>query len=517
MSLTAPGVRVVSSAESAACDEAAIAAGIPSRALMRAAGMAAAGEIARRFGERLSRGVAIYAGPGNNGGDAWVVAGALAAASISVRVIAVGDTRTPDAIAERAAAEAMIGSSGQALAGDAVVVDGLLGTGASGAPHGVIAGAIARIAAARRQGAIVVSLDVPSGVDATSGSATGAVRADLTLTFGTLKRGLAIARDHAGAVAVLDIGLGRHLASASQAPVLTDAAFVRHHVPRIAADANKGDRRRLAIVAGGDGMAGAALLAARGALASGIGLVRLFVAPRNVSVAQTAVPEALAQSWPTDDATVEKDIGGWAHAVLLGPGLGGGTDAQSLAARVLRHSRLPIVVDADGLNAFAGRPDDLAALLAGRPAVITPHPGEFGRLVEATIADVLARRFDVGLSLAARLGAAVLLKGVPTIISAPDQRRMVNASGSPVLATGGSGDLLAGIVGTLLAQTGDPMTSAACAAWIHGRAAELAGAGRVRGITLGDVVRAMPAAWDCAVDEDRYPVVASLPSVVASG
>jgi hydroxyethylthiazole kinase-like uncharacterized protein yjeF len=517
VSLTPPGVRVVSSAESAACDQAAIAAGVPSRALMRTAGTAAAGEIARRFGDRLPRGVAIYAGPGNNGGDAWVVGGALAARGVAVRVTAAGESRSPDAIAERAAAEAIIGSSGQAVTSDALVIDGLLGTGSSGAPHGAIAGAIARIAAARRQGAVVVSLDVPSGVDATTGAAIGAVHADLTLTFGTLKRGLAIARDCAGAIAVLDIGLGAHVAAAGRAPVLTDAAFVRQHVPRISADANKGDRRRLAIVAGGDGMAGAALLAARGALASGIGLVRLFVAPRNVPIAQTAVPEALAQAWPTDNATVERDIDGWAHAVLLGPGLGGGADVRVLAERVLGHSRLPAVIDADGLNAFAGRAGDLAALCAGRPAVITPHPGEFGRLVDATIADVLAQRFEIGQSLAARLGAAVLLKGVPTVISAPDQRRMTNATGTPVLATGGSGDLLAGIVATLLAQTGDPMASAACAAWVHGRAAELAGGGRVRGITLDDVVRALPAAWDFTVDEDRYPVLASLPAAGPTG
>jgi hydroxyethylthiazole kinase-like uncharacterized protein yjeF len=510
-------VRVASAAESAACDQSAIAAGIPSRALMRVAGTAAAGEIARRFGAVLSRGVAIYAGPGNNGGDAWVVAAALAASGIRVRVTAVGETRTPDAIAERAAAESVIASSDHPLADDALVVDGLLGTGATGTPHGAVAAAIARIADARRHGAIVVSLDVPSGVDATMGSATGAVHADLTLTFGTLKRGLAIARDHAGAIAILDIGLGRHAAAAEHAPALVDALFVREHVPGVAADANKGDRRRLAVVAGGDGMAGAALLAARGALASGIGLVRLFVATRNVSVVQTAAPEALAQAWPTDDAAAGKDIDAWAHAILLGPGLGTGADARSLAERVLRCSRLPVVIDADGLNAFAGRAGDLAALLAGRPAVITPHPGEFGRLVDAAIPDVLARRFDAGLALAAQLGASVLLKGVPTIISAPDQRRLVSATGTPVLATGGSGDLLAGIVATLLAQTGDSATSAACGAWVHGRAAELAGAGRVRGITLDDVVRALPAAWHRAPDEDRYPVLASLPSVGPTG
>lgn len=505
-------MRVVSAAESAARDRAAIAAGIPSRALMRVAGTATAGEIARRFGALLSRGVAIYAGPGNNGGDAWVVAAALAAVGVPVRVTAVGETRTPDAIAERAAAEPLIGSGTSAPGSEAIVVDGLLGTGATGAPRGVVADAIARIAESRRQGAVVVALDVPSGVDATTGSAEGAVRADLTVTFGTLKRGLAIARGHAGAIAVLDIGLGIHADGDDRTPSLVDAMFVGERVPRIAADANKGTRRRLAIVAGAEGMVGAALLAAQGALASGIGLVRLFVAPANVPVVQSTAFESLAQPWPADDPSVSRDIDAWAHAVLLGPGLGGGANARALVERVLRHTRLPIVVDADGLNAFAGRPGELAALLGGRPAIITPHPGEFGRLVGASIDEVLAQRFEIGQPLAAQLGAAVLLKGVPTVVSGSDQR-MVSAAGSPVLAVGGSGDLLGGIVATLLAQTGDPLVSAACGAWVHGRAAEVAGAGRVRGITLDDVVRALPAAWASAADDDRYPVLASLPAV----
>jgi NAD(P)H-hydrate epimerase len=505
-------VRVVSAAESAARDRAAIAAGVPSRALMRVAGTAAAGEIARRFGTLLSRGVAIYAGPGNNGGDAWVVAAALAAVGVPVRVTAVGETRTVDAIAERAAAEPLIGSGESAPGGEAIVVDGLLGTGATGAPRGAVADAVARIADSRRQGAVVVALDVPSGVDATTGSAEGAVRADLTVTFGTLKRGLTVARGHAGAIIVLDIGLGIHADGDDRAPSLVDAAYVGTRVPRIAADANKGTRRRLAIVAGSEGMVGAALLAAQGALASGIGLVRLFVAPPNVPVVQSTAFESLAQPWPVDDASVQHDIEEWAHAILLGPGLGGSADARALVERVLRQTRLPIVVDADGLNAFAGRPAELAALLSGRPAIITPHPGEFGRLVGASIEEVLAQRFEVGQPLAAQLGAAVLLKGVPTVVSGSDQR-MVSATGSPVLAVGGSGDLLAGIVATLLAQTGDPMVSAACGAWVHGRAAEVAGAGRVRGITLDDVVRALPEAWASAVDGDRYPILASLPAV----
>jgi len=484
---------------------------------MRVAGTAAAGEIARRFRTSLSRGVAIYAGPGNNGGDAWVVAAALSAAGVPVRVIAVGDTRTPDAAAERAAAEPLLGRIDVRQGAEAVVVDGLLGTGATGAPRDAIAAAVAAIAESRRRGAAVVALDVPSGVDATTGSAEGAVRADLTVTFGTLKRGLTIARGHAGAIVVLDIGLGIHGDGGDDAPTLIDAAYVRRHVPPIAADANKGTRRRLAIVAGGSGMVGAALLAARGALASGIGLVRLFVAPPNVPVAQTAAFESLAHPWPTDDATVHRDIEQWAHAILLGPGLGGGADARALVERVVGQTRLPIVIDADGLNAFAGRPGDLAALLAGRTSIITPHPGEFGRLVGTSIDEVLAGRFEMGRTLATRLGGTVLLKGVPTVVSAADGRRMVSAAGSPVLAVGGSGDLLAGIVATLLAQTADPLVSAACGAWVHGRAAEVAGGGRVRGITLDDVARALPAVWQWSASEDGYPVLASLPAVGDAG
>ena len=479
---------------------------------MRAAGLLSAAEIARRYGIRLAGGVAVYAGPGNNGGDAWVLAGALAVSGVPVRVVAIGDTHTADALAERAAAQSLV-SEGPATGTEALVVDGLLGTGATGTPRAPIAAAIERIAEARRRGATVVSLDVPSGVDATTGAAAGAVRADLTLTYATLKRGLAIARGSAGVVAVLDIGLGTYASGEDGAPALVDARYVEGHLPRIGADANKGTRRRIAVVAGGEGMAGAAILAGRAALASGIGLVRLFVAPANLPAVNVAVAEALAQGWPADDDAVGRTIDDWAQAVLLGPGLGTSAHARALIERVLRASRVPVVIDADGLNAFAGRVDALAALLAGRSAIITPHPGEFARLVGSTVDDVLAHRFDVGQPLANRLGATVLLKGVPTVLASPSGERLVSATGSPVLAAGGSGDLLSGIVTTLLAQTGDPLASAACGAWVHGTAADVAGGGHLRGITLEDVLRALPAAWEVPAAARRYPVLAELPAV----
>ncbi len=524
-------VAVTSASESAEHDRAGIESGIPSLALMRSAGMAAAGEIVRRYADVLSGGVLVFAGPGNNGGDAWVVAAALAVAGVPVRVVEVLEPRTPDAQAARRFAASQLGvTAGGASAADAmgvtntvgaaVIVDGLLGTGSTGAPREPIAGAIAQIAARRAAGARVVALDVPSGVDATSGHAgddghdhdSRAVTADLTLTFGTLKRGLLVARGRAGRIVVLDIGLPPRVGGTT----LVDASWVRGRVPAIAAESNKGTRRRLAIIAGGPSMFGAAALAARAAHRSGIGLIRLFVAPTNVSVAQTIASDSLAFPWPADDAAVEREIASFAHAVLLGPGLGTTEESRALVDRVLRGWTGPTVVDADALNIFAGRVPALAAALGGRPALITPHPVEFGRLTGRPVEDVLANRFDAGAALAKQLGASVLLKGVPTIVSAPNGDRVVSAAGTPVLAAGGSGDLLAGVAATLLAQTGDPFASAACAAWVHGTAAEIANAGRaVRAVTLDDVAGVFGDAWAAVAAGGRpsYPVIAELPPV----
>ncbi len=361
----------------------------------------------------------------------------------------------------------------------------------------------------------MVSLDVPTGVDATTGAIdASAVAADLTITFGAIKRGLLVGRAVAGEIVLVDIGLGAHAALDDGAPALVDVAFVRTHVPPIPADAHKGVRRRVAIVAGGPGMAGAAILASRAALASGAGLVRLFVAPENVPVVQTAAYEALASPWPESDREVTQTIAEWADAVLLGPGLGLTDAARVVADRVLRGTQRPAVLDADGLGLFAGRASELGGLLAGRPAVITPHVGEFGRLAQVTPNEVLVHRFEIGRDLARTLGATVLLKGVPTVVTSPTGDRLVSATGTPVLATGGSGDILSGIAITLLAQTADPLASAASAAWLHGRAAELATDGRtVRGLTLENVFRSLPDAWQLREEPVAYPVLAHLPRV----
>lgn len=503
-------VRVTTAAEAAALDARAIEAGTPARTLMQIAGVAAASAIMRAYPDIVGAAVNVYAGPGNNGGDGWVVARALVSYGALVFVHEAGDARSDEAKAERALALPLV-TRGEAP--DArLIVDALLGVGSKGAPRGEVASCIARIREARARGAAVVALDTPSGVDADSGAATDAVRADLTITFGTLKRGLAVARGNTGRILVYDIGLGA-AAPDDAMPQLVDAKWVRAHVPPILADAHKGTRRKLIIIGGQLGMAGAPMLAARAALRSGIGMVRLVVARENLPVVQAAVPEAPAHAWPETNAEVDGTINGWADAVVIGPGLGASYGSRALVERVLREYRGPVVLDADALNVFAGEAEQLGALIGDRPALLTPHPAEFARLHRAHINDVLTRRYEIGVELARRTRATVLLKGVPTVISSATGQRLVTCAGTPVLAAGGSGDLLCGIAGTLLAQIGDARIAGACAAWVHGRAAEIAGRGHVRGVTFANLDLALRRVWNQPLHALEPPLLAELPAV----
>jgi hydroxyethylthiazole kinase-like uncharacterized protein yjeF len=519
-------IRVVTSAEAAARDRAAIQAGTPSRALMQRAGAATAAEIAIRLRSRLRAGALVFAGPGNNGGDAWVVARALAATGVRVRVCEPVPAQTDDALAERALALPFVEpadattalSSGDIYHGEGIVLDGLLGTGASGAPRGEIGSAVRGMRAIRERGGgapAIVALDLPTGVDATTGVTHTPVRAEITFTYGTLKRGHLIARAICGRIAVLDIGLGPHAALDDTAPAAVNSRWVGERVPEFSADAHKGTRKKLAIVGGGSGMSGAAILAARAAWRSGIGMVKLVVAEDTLGSVREAEPQSLTARWPTSDEEVRREIATWADVVALGPGLGVGTVARALIERILRVYRGPVVLDADAINVFSGDVSAMSALLEGRPAILTPHPIEFARLVGTPVDEVLARRFDVGLPLAKHSGAVVLLKGQPTVLTAPTGERLVSASGTPLLASAGSGDLLTGMVATLLAQIADPLVSAACAAWVHGRAASLAQGGkrRVRGFTLDDVTAQLPRAWSLSTSPSRSPVLLELADV----
>jgi NAD(P)H-hydrate epimerase len=517
--------RVATAAESAECERRTIQGGTTAAELMNRAGSAAASEILR-----LARGVesaAVVTGPGNNGGDGWVVAGELAAKGVTVRVVESAAPKTPEAESARASSLGSAAASrisvSDVLGDENMVVDALLGTGAKGAPHGRISELVRAINDAAAKGATVFALDLPTGVDADSGVTQVAVGATHTLTFGLMKRGALLSRDCCGSIAVLDIGLTDD--GTSFLPLLIDGAWAHERVPPIRFDAHKGTRGRVVVFGGGEGMAGAAILVGMGALRTGAGLVHLVVHRSTVEATHAGLPEAIVSKWPKDAGTLALILDG-ANAIVLGPGLGKGAAARDLVERVLLSSSVPTVVDADALNAFSGDAASLASLLRGHQAVMTPHPAELGRVIGIGTWSVVAERFDVGTGLARETAAALLLKGTPTVVFAPDGARYVSAAGTAALATGGSGDVLSGIVATLLAHTllyarrkrpdftldqRSVAETAAAAAFFHGRAAELCGA--VRGTTLSDILRALHDAWNETPPRDEPGVLVRLPHV----
>ena len=525
-------VWVVGARESAERDRAAIDRGTPARVLMERAGTAAAAEIERRYVERLRDGAVVFTGPGNNGGDGWVVAGSLARAGIDVRVIEVAPSKSADAISYRDAAIKSVRLVDSIDDGSPVVVDALLGTGFEGKPRGKIGDAVSTINGLRARGSIVAALDVPSGLDATTGDHSACVVADLTLSFGGVKRGTLLARDCCGEIVVIDIGLedgnrdaGRGTRDAGHGPrradhgeqeaerlpMFVDWEWVRSQVPPIPFDAHKGTRKHLAIIGGGKGMPGAVVLAAKAALRSGIGLVRTLVAPENVAAVLAAVPSVLNSEWPSTANQINAEISSWADAAVIGPGLGKTTESRALVERILRESKIPVLLDADALNDFEGDAAALGKLLSGRHALVTPHVAEFARLSGIDSKEVIANRFDVGIGLARTLGATVLLKGSPTVVFSPTGERFVIPRGTAALGTGGSGDLLSGIAGTLIAQLGNAQTAACCGAFVHGRAAELCA--YIRGTTLEDVLYALPRAWNEPERSPDPPLLTVLPAV----
>jgi NAD(P)H-hydrate epimerase len=489
--------RVASAEETIASESATIESGTPSAELMRRAGHAAGEVIASRYERWARTGVVIYAGSGNNGGDGWVVAEHLARTGFPVRVIELGTPRSPESVAARDAALSTPGIRvGGEPYGEQLIIDAILGTGSHGAPRGEAGSAVASIEARRASGATVVALDLPSGLDATTGEHEGAVHASATISFGVLKRGHVIAREICGEITVVDIGLLESDAMQTL-PLLVDEEWVASKVPRIPTTAHKGTRKRLAIIGGGKGMAGATILSGEGALRSGIGLLRIVCAKDSEVAVHAGIPAAIVQTWPEtadDIATVAAN----ADCIAIGPGLGKSDTTRDLVERILLATKCPAVLDADALNVFISDAVSLAKLVRGRAAVLTPHPAEMARLIGSTADEVVANRFEIGRELADTTGAAVLLKGSPTVVFSHSGKRYVIASGTAALATGGSGDVLTGMTATLLAQMqeGDERAAeaAASAAFIHGRAAELCRF--VRGITLDDVLQALPIAWN---------------------
>lgn len=508
-----PVIPVITAAEAAAWDaHARTAHAIPSRVLMESAGRAAALVIAREFAPVLGRGVLVAAGPGNNGGDGWVVARALRAVGVRVWATELARGRSADCEASRALAlpaGVELLDLGAPWPPVGVVVDALLGTGASEAPQGPIAELARRVA---DHGPPVAAIDGPTGVDLSSGTVHGPVRAQLTVTFGGLRRGHLLARDWVGRVVVVDIGFP---APDGTWPVLVTDAWAQSALPPFAPTMHKGDRGRVLVIGGDVGMAGAAMHVARAAFACGAGLVKLALPEPSIRAAQANFPDALTVATALGPA-VEPPLAEavtWADTIVVGPGLGRGAAREAFARAVVERAAAPLVIDADALHVSG------LATLGRAPRVLTPHPGEFAAQFPA-IAD-LARgdRFAApSAALALCRSAAVLLKGVPTVIAGAAGVRVV-AAGNPALATGGSGDLLAGTIAAWLARGLTPFDAAALGAHVMGRAAERAATTRgVRATRPEDVAEAYAGLWEAWTEPPVFapPVLVTLdpPAVV---
>ncbi len=467
-----------------AADRAAMEAGIPGERLMEAAGAAVATEIRRRW---ASRDTVVLCGPGNNGGDGFVIARLLADAGWDVRVALLGDAATLKGDA-RINADRWTGPvaplSPDVLDGAELAVDAIFGAGLARPVDGVAGQVVRRL---NESDMPCVAVDIPSGIHGDTGLALGeAVEADLTVTFFGLKPGhlLLPGRARAGETVVAQIGIPDRVLdeiaprTRVNGPALWGGAFPW---PRL--EDHKYTRGHL-LVAGGVAMSGAARLAVRAARRVGAGLVTVASGPEALPMYSADAPGVLTLPFATADEFSEILKDERKNAVLAGPGAGVNRTTHDLVLAAAAAGRA-LVLDADALTAFGDDPDRLFRAIEGVPAVLTPHQGEFSRLFRLS-GDKLARARDA----ARTAGAVVLLKGADTVIAAPDGRAAINANAPPTLATAGSGDVLAGLVAGLLAQ-GVPAYEAACAGcWLHGAAAEIFGPGLI----AEDICESIPAA-----------------------
>jgi len=490
-------IPVLSADQAAAWDKAARDdAQIPSRVLMESAGRAVAAAIARHYEMALERGVLVVCGSGNNGGDGWVAARALAALGAKVSVHALAGEVSPDNDANRALALAhgvrQIGVDDD-WGAQGVIVDALLGTGATGAPKGGVAACVERI---MRTGAPVVAVDGPTGLDLTSGVVHApCVRAGMSVTFGGYRRGHLLQRSMCGRIVVVEMGFPPP--DPSWPAAVTDGWLAGVLSP-FSAEMHKGDRGKVLVIGGSDGMAGAAIFTAKAAQRSGAGLARIAVSEQSARAAQANNPEIMcttsALAGPLEPELIEAIS--WADAVVLGPGLGRGALRSAFARSVLGTVTAPVLVDADGLMAFKGAANEMKELLQGKRALLTPHKGEFAALFPDLAEAARRDPFAAAGAAAERIGQAVLLKGVPTVIAAPGVPPLISASGNPGLATGGTGDVLSGMAASWLARGAPPQVAGAAGAHVHGRSAEDVARHRsVRSLRPDDLLGVLSPLW----------------------
>lgn len=515
--------------------------GIPGAVLMENAGRAVFEALVARHGQPRGRTYRVACGPGNNGGDGFVVARylKLAGAAVEVQLAGEADRLKGDALSHYRALRGVgvePGEYGAPTAETVAVLDALLGTGAKGAPRGSVAAAIAQMNAS---GVPVVAVDIPSGVDADTGETAGeAVRAALTVTFAYPKLGLFLppGADCVGELVVRDIGFDWETLRPETPYQWLRPDALRPLLPRRPRESHKGLYGHVLIVGGSRGMGGAPTLAARAALRTGAGLVTVAAPETAQRIIAGKLDEAMTVALPErDGALCEASFEAIAEAaercdaLCIGPGATQRPEAQALMLRLLHELRKPVVLDADGLNALAAHPDALDG--RAEPTILTPHPGECARLLGTDIASVQCDRVGAAREAARRFGAVVVLKGARTLVC--DGRRRppapnnggavappahnngganrvlggreqdlplaVNTTGNPGMATGGSGDTLTGIIGALLAGNGiagrDAFDAACLGVYLHGAAGDIVAREHGEAGTIaGDITAALPRA-----------------------
>ncbi len=489
--------------------------GVASLLLMENAARGAADALERELGPMAGRRVAVVCGRGNNGGDGLALARHLLARGARVDAWLAGPAaevrgdaalnlealRRGGQAIDEAGDPASLGRLRSALGLADVVVDALLGTGVRGPASGPVRDAIVAVNEAGRP---VCALDLPSGLPSDGELPAGpVVRARLTVTFGLVKLGLVLPAGaaRAGRVVLVDLGVPASWLTEPTAAGLLEPADVRAAVPPRPLDAHKGRYGHLLIIAGSLGKTGAAGLACLGALRCGTGLVTCAVPASQQPVVAAARLEAMTEPLPeTASRTLSAkaidrvlELLERADAAALGPGLGLDHETRAAARDLARDAPRPMVVDADALTALVDHLGDLRA--ARGPRLLTPHPGEAGRLLGRTAAEVQADRLGSVRRLAAETGAFVALKGARTLVAGPDGRVLVNPTGNPGMASGGTGDVLTGVAGGLLAQGVPAALAGAAAVYLHGLAGDLAAeATGPAGVLAGDLAAALPAA-----------------------
>jgi ADP-dependent NAD(P)H-hydrate dehydratase / NAD(P)H-hydrate epimerase len=483
--------------------------GIPGSDLMERAGTG----LADLVDELVPAGrLAVVCGKGNNGGDGFVAARLLRERGRDVHVLTLGpvDELRGDARAnfERLPGPAPEPLAPAALAGAAGIVDAILGTGFSGQPRAPVAGAIEAINAAAD--ALVVACDVPSGVNGSTGEIAGAaVRARATATFHAAKPGLWIApgKAHAGEVQVIDIGIPAGGPADPGIGLIGDSVI--EAIPSRGSESTKFAAGSVLVCGGSTGLTGAPCMASEAAMRAGAGYVTACVPASLNLIFESRLLEVMTVPLPDMDGMIAAtalplalERTGRVQSLVLGPGLGRDSESVNFARALARAAEVPLLLDADGLNAHAGELDALARRTAA--TVMTPHAGELGRLLEQDSADVQAHRLASARRAAATAEAIVVLKGDDTIVAGPEGRVGISRGGSPALATAGTGDVLSGVTGAYLAKAMDPFHAACAAVFVHAEAGRLAARGiGPEGVIARDVIELLPRALATIRGRDR--------------